>query len=261
MNYSLIFNLKNTFLKNNFLKKISFILTSRHWLNVELKKADLVIFFGGDGLLLENLNKIIALNKNIKFLLIKMSKIAFYYQFNFHDFENIIDKYENNHLKIFKLPLLTITNNNKQFYALNEIKIVNLIKPITFKINLNQKLLGTFKSSGLLATSFYGASGFAKTFNGPLFLTKTNLLWALKIIFPVNNVGIYTINNFFIIDSKQELTFESTSFQDFDLIFDNNFLKLNDNKIIINYHQKFINLIVEEDFDLLTKYQNIYLNQ
>jgi len=259
MNYSLIFNLKNTSAKVDFIKTVSLIFKKYNWKNTSLKQAQVVVFFGGDGLLLENLNSIVLINPKIKFLLFKMSKIAFYYQFNLNQFEEVIQNF--NHLKVLKIPLIEILANQEIFYALNEVKIINMVKPIEFKIQINETNFLKTRASGLLATSFLGASGFAKILNGPLFLTTKNNLWTFKVLFPIKNFSNTTIENFFVLGENQKITFKSKYLKLFHLIFDNNCRFLNGNEIMLNYNKIFINILAQSKFELLSKYQNIFLKK
>lgn len=136
---------------------------------------DLVIIFGGDGSLLRAIKKYHKKIATTYFLLINLGEIGFYDFFANFPKEKIIEALFANKLQIDALDLLKLKHQGEELYALNEIKIIDVARPVRIDIFLNNEYFEHFRGTGLSFATKTGAAGFNKSLGGPVIVSDKPL--------------------------------------------------------------------------------------
>ncbi len=217
MNYTFIVkndNKDNLLIKDKIIKKLNIL----KW-KEDFKNPDYVFIIGGDGSLLRNFNYFFNKNENIIFIPIKDSFIGYYYNYEKSDILKLINELQEKKLFFNKEVLLEIKIDNKTYFCLNEIKIINYVFPLKCSIFLNNEFLEKFHGTGLVLSTANGSTGFSRSSNGSIIISNEKLFQLLEIS-PVNNKKFMTLNTSVILDSsiKVLLTIETNEYE---IILDN----------------------------------------
>ena len=168
---------------------------------------EFIIIIGGDGTLLKALKENAeAILNNVKFIAIKSGSLGFYNLFNEKEFYQWIDNNLNNY-KYWEYDLLDVKVDNKRFYALNEVKIIDQIKTLRLDVYINKDHLQLFRGSGLVFSTKTGSTGYMKSINGAIILSKLEL-WEMNEIAPLSNNKFRTINSPIILDNTKVVNIE-----------------------------------------------------
>ncbi|HBD06114.1 MAG TPA: hypothetical protein DCY93_01725 [Firmicutes bacterium] len=171
----------------------------------EEKLNDVHFVIGGDGTLLKALNHF---GFKGKYVVIKdAGSLGFY-----SDFDNLDDL---NNVKInsikeeFFYPLSVLVNN-KEYFAANEVSLVNVSKVINFSMDIKQHMKQNCRSSGILFSTKLGSTGLSLSCNGPIIFDEKvyyfNLLAPLLFAHDENVVksGVISNNDIVKIDILNE---------------------------------------------------------
>ncbi len=261
MRYKVI--IKNNNIDNKkILKNINDFLFKFNWQYSE-NNLDYLFIIAGDGTFLKNINYYFKENSKTKYILIKNSSIGYYYDFKQSDIKNILLKLVENKLKISKMPLLEIKfiNSQKSYFAANEIKILNFVKPIKINCHINDVFLKKMFGSGVVVSTCNGSSGFTNSLYGAIILE--NDLLQLKEIAPVINFKNNYFTSSYVLNGNNDINL-SLNNDKFALIVDN--VEINNENNDLNFrikiHNKFL-LKIGEEFNLeykIKKMQKILKN-
>lgn len=230
-------NIANDF--KNSLLKIGFI--------EEIKNPDLVIIIGGDGTLLSAIQHYNNNLENISFLTINSGSLGFNSFFSSGQIEEIILMLKNKQLSTEYLDLLETKVDNNIVYALNEIRLSNIIKTLRIDMYINNELLQKFKGSGIVIATKTGSSGFNKAINGPIILANTQLMVVSELV-PVNNAVSNSLNSSIVLDANDLLKMVG-NFENDNLIIDGNLYNISKNQkeIMISLSKQKLKLLYQKD--------------
>lgn len=169
-------------------------------------KPDFVFVIGGDGTFL---NAVHLFEKDLQtttFIPMKFGGIGFYTNHNTTaDLALILQSgLEKNH-HYFEYSLLELSNGKETHYSLNEIKIVNNIRPLELDVLINNEKLETFRGTGLVFATPSGSTGFAKSAGGAIIYPNIDIFEMLE-LFPVSTNKFRTLNAPMIFSKQQTLT-------------------------------------------------------
>ena len=133
---------------------------------------DIVIVFGGDGSLLRAIKKYRKKLETTHFLLINLGEIGFYDFFSNFKKDDIVETLLKDELEVYHLDLLKLKHQGEELYALNEIKIVDLARPVRIDVFLNENYFEHFRGTGLSFATKTGAAGFNKSLGGPVIVSE-----------------------------------------------------------------------------------------
>ncbi|URM52773.1 hypothetical protein [Mycoplasma sp. SG1] len=176
-----------------------------------LNKLDLVVTIGGDGVLLYAFQNLFKFNiKNLKFLPIQTSLIGRLSTYNADKLDLLFKDFKNNNFSEINEPVLKLTINDVNYYAINEIKICNLVKTNVFDVFINDIHLFTHFGSGLVLSSNLGSTGFNKSILGPIIFNNPHL-YLLTELAPINNKRQRSLQSPIILTEKDVVSFKFSS--------------------------------------------------
>lgn len=220
---------------------------------------DLVFCIGGDGVILRAIHDLQAWTDNVKIVSVKSGALGFYSTFTIDNILQFLPQIINNEYGVQDHPLLKITTcDQKKFYALNEIKLMDHIKMIRGKMYVNDDYLQYFRGSGLIFATASGSTGYMKAINGAIILANTPL-WEVKELAPVNNSVFSTINTPLILDRTKKMSIEGELRGKW-LIVDTFGYEMKCDKVTVTLSKVAAHMIfhVNHAFNLVSRLKNIF---
>ena len=169
-------------------------LTSDQAWVVDDENPDYVFVIGGDGTFLKAVKQFNHLLAQIKFYPIKKGGIGFYTNRNLFDPKELKTNLNLNECQINKYPLLEVKIDEKTFFVINELKVLNDVVPQQFSIFVNDEKLENFKGTGVVFATPSGSTGYLKSINGAIIYPTSQELFEMQEVAPVSTVLFHTIN-------------------------------------------------------------------
>lgn len=154
-------------------------------------ESDLIVAFGGDGTILRTVHLI---EKNeIPILGVNIGSLGFLAATSIENVIDHIEDYFSNTLSIDKRSVLELNlkGENKKWFALNEFVIdkAGFHRVIKIETNVNNRLLNSYISDGLIISTPTGSTAYSLANGGPIVLpSKSN-------VFIVNPICPHTLSN------------------------------------------------------------------
>ncbi|ATZ18894.1 inorganic polyphosphate/ATP-NAD kinase [Williamsoniiplasma somnilux] len=201
-----------------------------------------VFVIGGDGTFLSAVQKFQNKLSEIIFVPIKFGGIGFYTNHNsVTTIKEIIPCLEN-HLSTLSLSLIEVNHGSNINYAINEIKIMNNIKPMRMEIYINEELLEAFKGTGLVFSTPSGSTGFMKSSGGAIIFPNQDL-FEMQELFPVSTNKFRTLNAPIIFNKDQIIEIVLENKNDFIMSIDTKNVIPENEKLIIKISKIKINVL------------------
>ncbi len=216
---------------------------------IDNEHPDLVFFIGGDGTFLRVVQKYIDELDHILFVGLKTGSLGFFYDFNEKDLDSLFIKLANKEYVVKEFPLLRghaiYENDEKEFYAVNEIRLENPFRTLISNVSINDELLEVFRGNGLIVSSCLGSSAYNKSLGGALIDHDLASLQLTEIA-SIQNNSYRSINSPLVLAKDKTITFtgdfeEAFVGYDYLSINQDNLLSLNislsDKKVRLLYHR------------------------
>lgn len=186
-------------------KELEQLLINNNQYVEDKEDPDLVFVIGGDGTFLVAVHNYHAKLDKIAFVPIKFGGIGFY--MNLNTTTNLLDLFNLDSPfkpQFFEYSLLEVITNERVFYALNEVKLVNNVGPLEVTVSINGEKLETFRGSGLVFATPSGSTGFSKSAGGPVIFPNLNIFEMVE-LFPVSTNKFRTLNAPIIFSEQQKI--------------------------------------------------------
>lgn len=208
-------------------------LKSTAWMNDE-QNPDYVFVIGGDGTFLKAVHQFNHYLDQVKFYPVKNGGIGFYTN------HNLFPPHESDlktmlcldQCQVTQFPLLEVSVDQKTFYSINEVKILNDVAPQQLSIYVNDEKLEDFKGTGIVFATPSGTTGYLKSTNGAIIYPTDLALFEMQEIAPVSTVLFRTIHAPMIFSEQEVLRVVATTSKQ------TNNLIVSDAKVIGNSFQE-----------------------
>ncbi|AAT75550.1 putative NAD kinase [Mesoplasma florum L1] len=244
MKYSIVKNDYNESKKMS--DELSDLLVSKKWIE-DNKNPNCIFVIGGDGTFLKAAEIFNNILDDVIFVPIKSGGIGFYTNHNrISDIQEILNNIEK------QKPIEISVLEANDYKVINEIKIINNLRPLEADVMIDGELLETFKGTGLVFSTSGGSTGFAKSHNGAVIIDENNIFQMLEIA-PVSNNNFRTLSAPVIFSRKHKVEVIIKKPNDVEIIVDSKKCKLPENNLIkIQMGEKNIKLI-SKNSEKLTK--------
>jgi len=164
---------------------------TKHKQLLDITKIDVLFTIGGDGTLLRAIP--LVKDSNVPILGINTGQLGFLTSVNKESLIKGLELFFNKKYKLIKRTLIELKTSPNIFeitsfpYALNEVAInrKNSTSMLSIKTIINQKLLTTYWSDGLIISTPTGSTGYSLSSGGPILSPDTNV-FVLNPIAPHN---------------------------------------------------------------------------
>lgn len=222
------------------------LLNNKKWIE-DNQNPNCIFVIGGDGTFLKAAELFNSILSEVIFVPIKSGGIGFYTNHNrISDIKEILNNIEK------QTPIeISVLEANK-YKVINEIKILNNLRPLEADVLIDGELLETFKGTGLVFTTSGGSTGFSKSHKGAVIIDENNIFEMLEIA-PVSNNNFKTLDAPVIFSRKHKVEVVIKKATDVEVIVDSRRCQLPTNNIIkIQLSKKNIKLI-SKNSEKLTK--------
>lgn len=246
-------------------KELSQKLTIRlNELNYQLDEEtpDFVVSIGGDGTFLRAIHQYIHQLELIKFVGIHTGTLGFFSSYDGHECEAFIQDLINNRLGYKEFPLLDICvnskNGNEHYYALNEMRVENVIRTQLIRVSINSEYMETFRGTGLCISTQAGSTAYNRSLGGAILHEGLNLLQLTEIT-GIHHHAYRSLGSSLIVQEDAQITLESDDFCEAILCYDHLSVKLKkDSKIKCQYSEKTVHCVGRPNTSYIKRLKSLF---
>lgn len=135
------------------------------------KDPDLICVVGGDGTFLSAIHKYINQLDKVVFTGINTGTLGFFADYTHEELSLYLDDIITQKPKIENKKLLKITVNGnkvKNYLAVNEVRVENIVKAQTIDVYINNRKLETYRGNGLCVSSQVGSTAYNRSLDGAI---------------------------------------------------------------------------------------------
>lgn len=226
---------------------------------------ELIITVGGDGTLLYAVHKYLEKLDQLLFVAVHTGTLGFYTDYSENEIDECIqDIIENKIYEIFSSRLLKgeivdFDKNSTTIYALNEMRLENILRTQTLDIFIDQEYFETIKGNGVCLSTQAGATAYNRSLKGAVVDNGLSIMQLVEIAglhdSKHNSLGVP-----YIMKDDREITFISDNCENTYLCYDYIHLKLNKNveKIICSMSDKKVRFARYRKYSYLKRLCNLY---
>ncbi len=142
---------------------------------------DTVFVVGGDGTFLRCVQDYINDLDHITFYGLHTGTLGFFMNYKSDEIDCFIDDYLNKKAKLKTYPLLVAKTSKNTVYALNEIRIENVMRTQAMQIDLNKETFEEFQGTGICVSSQLGSTAYNRSIGGAVVMDGLNVLQITEI--------------------------------------------------------------------------------
>lgn len=162
-------------------QRIENALQNAHWVH-DKTKPEIVFCVGGDGTLLYGVHKYLSCINDVNFLGIHTGTLGFFTDYTGDVVEECIQDVLYKKPTIFESGLLKITLDNcKNYYALNEMRVENIVRSQIMDIYVDEEFFETCTGSGICLSTQAGSTAYNRSLGGAVIDSGLSLLQLAEI--------------------------------------------------------------------------------
>ncbi|MEG0423239.1 MAG: NAD kinase [Erysipelotrichaceae bacterium] len=239
------------------------IQTSLLHANWELDKEhpQLVFSIGGDGTLLYGVHHYLDCLDDIMFVGIHTGTLGFFTDYTEDEVEQCIQDVLNHEPKSNTSQLLQIDVIGKQttsIYALNEMRIENVIKTQTLDIYVDDEYFETCRGTGVCLSTQAGSTAYNRSLRGAVIDNGLSVLQLCEIT-GIQHTLYRSLGVPYILKDNRVVAFTSHEFDEALLCYDHLHIKLKDtNKVVCRLSDKKVHFARYRPYSYLKRLKNLY---
>ncbi|MGN1343406.1 MAG: NAD(+)/NADH kinase [Traorella sp.] len=241
----MIANLMSQELKNN------------HWIN-DSQNPELVICVGGDGTFLHAIHEQINNIQNCCFLAIHTGTLGFFTDYTSEEVNECIQDILTKEPHIKNKYLLEIEYKNQKYYAVNEMRIENVVRTQLIKVKIDGEDFETFRGTGMCISTQAGSTAYNRSLKGAVLEEGLELL-QLNEITGIHHQKYRSLGVPYIMNKNRVIEFESDTFDGAILLYDHKHFNLsNSDKIKIRMSDSFIKIAEYKKINYIDRLKDLY---
>ncbi len=224
------------------------------------EKPNLVICVGGDGTLLYAVHLFMEHIDDIMFLGIHSGTLGFFTDYTAEELDVCLEDLVTKQPEIYSSRLLEIKldNDPKVKYALNEMRVENVIKSQIMDIYIDNEFFETCRGSGICLSTQAGSTAYNRSLRGSVVDSGLQVMQLAEIT-PIQHSKHRSLNNPYIMMETRTITMKSDTFDTAMLCYDHLYLPLRDtNKIICKMSNHYVNFARYRKYSYLKRLKNLY---
>lgn len=195
---------------------------------------EIIIVIGGDGTFLVAVHKYLDIISDVLLVGVHTGTLGFFADFKLNEIDDLINCIVNKKPKIstkrlLKTKIINKDNSENVYYALNEIRIENIIKTQILNVWINEIYLETFRGTGICVSTQPGSTGYNRSLKGAVISEELELLQMTEIT-GIHHRHFQSLQVPLILDKNSKIEFESPSFKQAILCYDHLSIEVNNAK-------------------------------
>lgn len=237
--------------------KITEVLLKNDWI-VDKKKPELILCVGGDGTFLHAVHKYIHYIDHCSFLAIHTGTLGFFTDYTVDEIEICLNDILNKSPKLRSVPLLEIKCDDKIYYAVNEMRIENIIRTQLLDVRIDGEFLETFRGTGMCVSTQSGSTAYNRSLKGAVIEEGLNLL-QLHEITGIHHHKYRSLGVPYILKPERVIEFTSDDFSNAFICYDQKSISLkNEHSIKVSLSDKQIHFAKYRDFPYTVRLKDLY---
>jgi len=248
-------------LSNQIKRRIHASLTKMDFVHDE-NEPELVIAVGGDGTFLRTIHKYVKALDKLLFVGIHTGTLGFFTSYDSHEVDRFLEDCKQTNFVRKNLPLLEINVHSSKeshcLYALNEIRVENVIRTQLMRIYVEDVFLETFRGTGICISSQAGSSAYNRSLGGAILHEGLDLLQITEIT-GIHHQAYRSLGSPLIVPKDVTIRLESDDFCEAILCYDHESMRLRkDSCVTVNYSKKVVQMIGRPDTHYLERLKNLF---
>lgn len=192
----------------------------KHGWQHEDVRPELVICVGGDGTLLYAVHQYLQQLSSITFVGIHTGTLGFYTDYTADELDICMDDILHKKPEIFTSSLLEIVlDNGDKKYALNEMRVENIVKSQAMEIYVDGEYFEFCRGSGICLSTQAGSTAYNRSLGGAVIDSGISLLQLTEIT-PIQHSRHRSLGNPYIMMDSRVVTMKSDTFDTAYLCYD-----------------------------------------
>lgn len=230
---------------------------------IDFKDPDFVFSFGGDGTMLNAVNKYINSTEKTIFIGINTGNLGFYTDYALGELDVILEAIKTNKIFCHEFSLLEYSlikeGEIKTGYALNEIAITNPIHTQIIEVCINDKMFETFRGTGLLVSTPSGSTGYNKSLGGSVMDGSLEAIQLTEIA-AINNRVFKSLSSPLIIPKDNIISMTSNDFYNIYISVDGRYEEFKDvEKIEVKLSDKKVKMLGSENYSFYNRVKKSFI--
>lgn len=219
---------------------------------------ELVICVGGDGTILYALHKYLHLIDNVKFVGIHTGTLGFFTDYTYDEMDVFLEDLAKMQYDVFESHLLDIEVNGNQYFALNEMRIENIIRTQSLDIFIDDEFFETFNGSGICISTQAGSTAYNRALKGAVVDDGIQLLQMSEVT-GIHHHLTHSLGNPYIMKCNRKIRITSNNFTGAYLCYDHKYFPLVTPSIInCTTSDKTIKFARFREYSYLKRLKNLY---
>lgn len=239
--------------------KIKKFLKEHGWIYDD-ENPKLVICVGGDGTLLYAVHLYIEKINDLMFVGIHSGTLGFFTDYVADELDVFLEDIVSKKPEIYSSRLLEIKldNDPRPKYALNEMRVENVIKSQIMDIYIDNEFFETCRGSGICLSTQAGSTAYNRSLRGSVVDSGLSVMQLAEIT-PIQHSKHRSLNNPYIMMETRNITMKSETFDTAMLCYDHLYLSLkNTSKIICKMSNQYVHFARYRKYSYLKRLKNLY---
>lgn len=226
------------------------------------ENPDFVVSIGGDGTFLRAIHQYIDKLDSIKFVGIHTGTLGFFSSYDGHECEAFVQDLLDNKLEYKIFPLLDISVRSKEenhhYYALNEMRVENVIRTQLIRVSINSEYMETFRGTGLCISTQAGSTAYNRSLGGAILHEGLNFLQLTEIT-GIHHHAYRSLGSPLIVGENSEISLESNDFCEAILCYDQLSIKLKKDSVInCKYSKKTVQCVGRPNTSYIKRLKSLF---
>ncbi len=220
----------------------------------------LVICVGGDGTLLYAVNQYIDIINEVQFVGIHTGTLGFFTDYTEDEIEECVRDILNKkpHIDSYSLLEIQLDNKEKSLYALNEMRVENVVKSQILDIYIDDEFFETSRGSGVCICTQPGSTAYNRSLRGAVIDPGMEMMQLTEIT-PIQHSKHRSLGVPYIMMKNRRIRMTSDTFDTAMLCYDHKHVSLKDTKeIICTLSDKKVNFARYREYSYLKRLKNLY---
>ena len=219
---------------------------------------ELIISIGGDGTLLRGIHTYLSILDQVSFVGIHTGTLGFFTDYTVDEVNECIFDIVNKNPVIRSVPLLQINCGKEVCYAVNEMRIENVVRTQLLNVKIDGVPFETFRGTGMCVSTQAGSTAYNRSLKGAVIEEGLNLL-QLHEITGIHHHKYRSLGVPYIMNPKRRIEFFSDDFSDAILCYDQKHMTLDHVKNIeVSLSKKEIHFAKYRNIDYLERLRDLY---
>ncbi|MGL5540687.1 MAG: NAD(+)/NADH kinase [Erysipelotrichaceae bacterium] len=233
-----------------------------HGFEWSAQESELIICIGGDGTLLHAVHENVERLESIRFVAIHAGTLGFFTDYTIDEIDVFLNDLTTKQGALISAPLLEVNIVDQEgthtFYALNEIRIENVINTQRVDVKIDGEYFETIHGSGVCLATQVGSTAYNRSLRGAVVDNGLELMQLCEIT-AIHHHKFHSLGVPYIMHKDRVVEFDSQDFTNALFLYDHKYRPLLSGcKLICTTSHRRVNFIRYRNYSYLNRLKNLY---